>query len=132
MPGGWGYGQWHRETETFEEHYRAQVLSLNKLPLQTYPGMCSGTRMPRESATAEPMALWDAWEGPLLLAVNALAVDQAKEDAALETKGMIAGWQKKFSVRNRKIKKAIDKVMAKRLMTQTDMGAARVASRPLG
>ena len=126
LPGGWGYGRWHRETETFEESYRNQVLSLHTLPFNTYPGMCSGTRMPRDSATAEPMALWDAWDGPLLLAINAIPVDQAQEDAALETKGMIAGWQKKFSVRNRKIKKAIDKVMAKRLTAQTEMGAARV------
>ncbi len=126
LPGGWGYGAWHREESDFDERYRCQVLSLQKLPLQTYPGMCSGTRMPRGSADAEPMALWDAWEGPVLLAVNALAVDQAQEDLGLEWKGKIASWQKKFSVRNKKINKAIKKVVTNRLMTQTEMGAARV------
>ena len=126
IPGGWGYGEWHRDTATFDEHSRNQVLTLNKLPLETYPGMCSSPRMPRDSEAAEPLALWDIWDGPLLLAINAVATDQAKEDGILETKGVIAGWQRKFSVRNKKIKKAIDKVTSRRLTKHTAMGAARV------
>lgn len=126
LPGGWGYGQWHRAPETFEEAYRCQLLSLDRLPLQTYPGLCSSTRMPRESGTAEPLALWDAWDGPLLLVINAFAVDQVKEDAILERHGMIARWQQKLSGRNKKIAKAIKQVQGKRFVTQTPMGAARV------
>ena len=126
IDGGWAYGTWHHDTGTFTEDVRNQVVSLQKLPLQTYPGMCSSTRMPRESTTPEPMALWNTWDGPMLLVMNAFAVDQAKEDASLEMKGRVARWQRKFSVRNKKIAKAIRKVMANRLVSQMEMGAFRM------
>jgi hypothetical protein len=124
--GGWRYGYTDPDTNEFQETYRNQVLSLCQIPLRTYPGIFSSPRVPRDASDPKPMALWDAWDGPLTLAVNALVVDQASEDARLEWQGRIAGFQAKLSVRNREIKKAIDAVVEHRFVAQETMACARI------
>lgn len=126
MAGGWRFGWTDPVTDHFEEQYQCQVLSLLQLPLRTYPGILSSPRVPREATNPTPMALWDAWDGPLTVVVNALIVDQASEEARLEWHGRIAGFQAKLSVRNREIKKAIDAVMEHRFVANEQMACARI------
>jgi hypothetical protein len=79
-------GGWQRDSAQ-----AAQVLSLHRAPPRTYPGILSAPRAPQG---AEPLALWDAWDGPLSLVVNVAASDQAQERAQLRTKSTMAFLQR--------------------------------------
>src|SRR5437870_4767515 len=65
----------------------AQVLSLHRVPPQTYPGLLSAPRAPEGT---QPLALWDAWPGPLSVVVNVAAVDPETEKARLQLKRGLA------------------------------------------
>src|SRR5262245_3274056 len=58
--GGWTFTD-GISTET------AQVLSLHHAPPQTYPGILCAPRAPKDT---QPLALWQAWSGPLTIVVN--------------------------------------------------------------
>ena len=83
LPGGWTFGT--------DAPLTAQVLSLHRAPPRTYPGMLSAPRAPQG---AQPLALWDAWPGPLSLVVNVAVVDQAVEKARLRQKRALAYLQR--------------------------------------
>jgi hypothetical protein len=84
LPSGWTFGDGAAPLT-------AQVLSLHRAPPRTYPGILSAPRAPQG---AEPLALWDAWPGPLSLVVNVAVVDQAQEKARLRTKRTLAFLQR--------------------------------------
>ncbi len=123
MLGGWRYGYTHAATGEFAEAYRNQVLSLHRVPQQTYPGMLSAPRAPGED---KPMALWDAWDQPLTVAVNTMAVDPAIEERRLTMKSWVAGLQAKFSVKNKEIKEQVDKLLTQQMLTGSQNGCARI------
>jgi hypothetical protein len=82
--GGWAF-------PTGSAPVMAQVLSLHRAPPQTYPGILCAPRAPKDT---HPLALWEAWEGPLRVVVNVAVVDQAKELAGLRTKRTMAFLQR--------------------------------------
>ncbi len=84
VAGGWTFG-------AEADPLTAQVLSLHRAPPRTYPGMLSAPRAPQGTA---PLALWDAWPGPLTLVVNVAVVDQAREKARLRAKRTLAFLQR--------------------------------------
>ena len=83
IPGGWTFGT--------DAPLTAQVLSLHRAPPRTYPGILSAPRAPQG---AQPLALWDAWPGPLTVVVNVAVVDQAVEKARLRQKRALAYLQR--------------------------------------
>jgi len=84
VPGGWTFG-------TDRDQVTAQVLSLHRAPPRTYPGILSAPRAPQG---AQPLALWEAWAGPLSVVVNVAVVDQAQERARLRQKRTLAFLQR--------------------------------------
>jgi conjugal transfer ATP-binding protein TraC len=84
VSGGWAFGAGLGQIT-------AQVLSLHRAPPRTYPGMLSAPRAPQG---AQPLALWEAWQGPLTLVVNVAVVDQAQERARLRQKRTLAFLQR--------------------------------------
>ncbi len=84
LPSGWTFGDG-------DTQLTVQVLSLHRAPPRTYPGILSAPRAPQGT---EPLALWDAWAGPLSLVVNVAVVDQAQEKARLRTKRTLAFLQR--------------------------------------
>jgi conjugal transfer ATP-binding protein TraC len=84
MPGGWSF-------PAAKAPLAAQVLSLHRAPPRTYPGILSAPRAPQG---AQPLALWDAWAGPLSIVVNVAVVDQAHERARLRQKRTMAFLQR--------------------------------------
>jgi len=84
IPGGWTFG-------TARDQLTAQVLSLHRAPPRTYPGILSAPRAPQG---AQPLALWEAWSGPLSIVVNVAVVDQAQERARLRQKRTLAFLQR--------------------------------------
>ena len=84
IPGGWTFG-------TASDQLTAQVLSLHRAPPRTYPGILSAPRAPQG---AQPLALWEAWSGPLSIVVNVAVVDQAQERARLRQKRTLAFLQR--------------------------------------
>jgi len=84
VAGGWTFG-------AAREQMTAQVLSLHRAPPRTYPGMLSAPRAPQG---AQPLALWEAWPGPLSIVVNVAVVDQAQERARLRQKRTLAFLQR--------------------------------------
>lgn len=87
VPGGFGYVD---ATGTLTEV--AQMLSLHHAPPQTYPGILCAPRAP---ASTKPLALWQAWAGPLTLVVNVAAVDSQAEKSRLQWKARLASWHGK-------------------------------------
>src|SRR5207237_6989396 len=49
---------------------------------------------PRAPQGAQPLALWEAWSGPLSIVVNVAVVDQAQERARLRQKRTLAFLQR--------------------------------------
>src|SRR5712691_7034503 len=84
LPSSWTFG-------AGEAQLTAHMLSLHRAPPRTYPGILSAPRAPHG---AEPLALWDAWAGPLSLVVNVAVVDQAQQKARLRTKRTLAFLQR--------------------------------------
>jgi hypothetical protein len=95
VPGGWTLG----------DGLTAQVLSLHRAPPQTYPVILCAPRAPEG---AQPLALWNAWAGPLSVVVNIAVVDQAAEKARLQFKRMLAGLHGKGSLENTALKDELD------------------------
>jgi hypothetical protein len=97
VPGGWTFGtvmehaaRSIQNTSEFSMLYApltAQVLSLHRVPPQTYPGLLSAPRAPEGT---HPLAVWDAWPGPLSVVVNVAAVDPETEKARLQLKRGLA------------------------------------------
>ena len=80
--GGWQVGSLH-----------ARVLSLRAAPLQTFPGMLSATRAPKETL---PLALWDVWPAwPLAIVVNVAAPNREAELGWVRLKRNFAVIQRK-------------------------------------
>jgi hypothetical protein len=123
MPGGFRFGQTQPATGAFAEAYRCQVLSLHRVTQQTYPGMLSAPRAPKGT---QPMSLWDTWDQPLSLVVNASVADQTAEENRLELKGRLAQWQAKLMTQNKTIYAQIEALKEKRLLSGTHMGIGRV------
>lgn len=123
MPGGWRFGTTDHQTGDFLEEYRHQMLSLHRVTYQTYPGMLSAPRAPKDT---KPMALWDAWDKPMTVAINAGVVDPAVEENRLLQKSLIAAFQAKLSSKNRVIKENIDKLAEQHMLTGSQTGAGRL------
>lgn len=123
MPGGFRFGTSDPTTDAFEECYRAQVVSLHHASLHTYPGMLSAPRAPEGEKALE---IWKAWDGPLSVVVNLAAIDPAAEERRLSTKGTIAGFQGKWSLRNRELKKEIDGVLKDIFLAGAQMSRANI------
>ena len=110
--GGWDFGDGATQQS-------AQVLSLHRLPPQTYPGLLSAPRAPQGT---HPLALWDAWPGPLTLVVNVAVVDQAQEKARLRAKRVLAFLQRfnaahDASVENVALKEELDSTLRQFFLT---------------
>ncbi len=77
---GWEFGQG-------APAYGARVLTMHRAPVQTYPGILSAPRAPEG---AEPLSLWQAWQGPLRVVVNLVALDQGQQLAMLKRRRHVA------------------------------------------
>ena len=82
IPGGWTFGT--------DAPLTAQVLSLTG----PAPHLSRSSSGPRAPQGAQPLALWDAWPGPLTVVVNVAVVDQAVEKARLRQKRALAYLQR--------------------------------------
>jgi hypothetical protein len=112
VPGGWTMGQG-------DDARTAQVLSLHRAPQRTYPGILSAPRAPHGT---QPLALWNAWPGPLTVVVNVAVVDQTQERARLRQKRTMAYLQRlnpfgDASPENVALKDALDTLLRQFFLT---------------
>jgi TraG P-loop domain len=91
IPGGWAFGTQE------QPRVATRVLSLHQSASQTYPGLLCATRAP---SGHDPLALWQAWPGPLTVCVNVAAVDSGTQKSRLEWKQKIASWHADDSADN--------------------------------
>jgi len=107
----------------------AQVLSLQRAPAHTYPGILCAPRVPAQQPaipTVEPLALWQAHPGPLTLAVQVAVVDSEAEKSRLKLKRMLAGLHGKGSVENAALKKQLDSLLETFFLTGGELHWGRV------
>lgn len=121
VPGGWTFGPEGAQIA-------AQVLSLHRAPPRTYPGILSAPRAPLGT---DPLALWDAWPGPLTVVVNVAVVDQAGEKARLRTKRNLAFLQRfnplgDSAVENVTLKDELDALLKQLFVTGAQLLWGRV------
>lgn len=100
VPGGWVAGE-------TEESMAMSVLSLHRAAPQLYPGILSAPRAPEG---AKPLALWDAWPGPMTVAVNLAVIDQATAKSMMTKRQTFAALQAR-SLQNQQIKEQLDKLI---------------------
>ena len=77
--------------------YASRVLTLHAAPSQTYPGILCLPRAPGETS---PLAVWQAWGGPLTVVTNVAISDPQVEEARLRRRLMAARWLRLGSVEN--------------------------------
>jgi hypothetical protein len=113
IPGGYAYGYTDMATNGFHEVERAQVLALHKAPPGTYPGILCATRAPEDG---EPIALWNAWPGPMVLTTNVAVAHRAVEKARLSRKSWLMRLHTRSSPEMRTIVEQLDALAARFLL----------------
>jgi hypothetical protein len=101
----------------------AQVLSLHHAPQQTYPGMLSAPRTPEGLKT--PLALWEAWPGPLTVVVNVAVIDQGQAQDRLKWKLGLAKIQGR-SLQNKELAKELETLLTTSFLTGNHVQWGRV------
>lgn len=102
------------------EPWGAQVLSLQRLPPKTYPGLLCAPRAPQGG---EPVALWEAWDGPMRVVVNVASVDQGELLAKLKRKRSMA-WMQRLnplgaaSIENQKMEEELSDLLENSYLTR--------------
>jgi hypothetical protein len=122
--GGWAYG-FHRPDGTFDEHYRAQLLTLQSAPPETYPGILCAARAPKEG-DAQPLALWQAWEGPYTVAVHVAATDSKAEKDAQSWKHTLARKRGGDSIDNEVIEDQLKETLGDMTLGQNELHWGRI------
>lgn len=85
----------------------SRLVSLHHAPPRTYPGLLCATRAPEGG---EPLALWNTWEGPLTIVVNAAVGDPVMAETKRRLKLDQAKRHAKGSVENTKIAEALEQI----------------------
>jgi hypothetical protein len=111
------------------EALHGQLLALQQVPPQTYPGMLCAPRGPRPDSP--PLALWEAWDGPMTLAVNVAVIDRATELTRLRQKRMFAYLQRKnplgqHSPENAALMEQLDALLHEAATAQTQFLWSRI------